>query len=101
MQTIGPQAYHRLPTKVHATSERAERGVCLEWVKPQPSGVVLQLQGGELGEQIAVGPILILRHLPVGEESREGIDGVANGCPPTVRKGEEGIGGDPRRTRQP
>jgi hypothetical protein len=60
-----------------------------EWVNPQPSGVVLQLQGGELGEQIPVGLTLILRHLPVGEESQEGIDGVANGCPATVRKGED------------
>jgi hypothetical protein len=58
-----------------------------EWVNPQPSGVVLQLQGGELG--IPVGLTLILRHLPVGEESQEGIDGVANGCPATVRKGED------------
>jgi hypothetical protein len=50
---------------------------------------VLQFQKGELGEQIAVGPTLILRHLPVGEESQERIDGVANGCPATVRKGED------------
>ena len=37
--------------------------------RPQPSGVVRRPQVGELGEQIAVGPYLILGHLPIGEQS--------------------------------
>ena len=44
-------------------------------------------QVGELGEQIAVGPHPILRHLPICEDSKEGIDGVVGERPAIVWKG--------------
>jgi hypothetical protein len=39
------------------------------YTDPEMSGVVRRPQVGERGEQIAVGSYLILRHLPISEDS--------------------------------
>ena len=46
------------------TAARFER-----YTDPEMSGVVRRPQVGERGEQIAVGSYLILRHLPICEDS--------------------------------
>lgn len=48
LRKIGRKAYHRLPTNVHAASAR---GVCLEWINPQPSGLVSRSRNGVIGSE--------------------------------------------------
>src|SRR6476646_5403638 len=42
---------------------------------------------GEFGEDIAVGPYVVPRHLPVCEDSQEGISGIVRECPAIAREG--------------
>ena len=58
----------------------------------QPSDVVRRSQVGELGEQIAVRSYLILRHLPICEDSKEGIDGVVGERPAIAGVGRRARG---------
>jgi hypothetical protein len=53
----------------------------------QPSEVVWRAYVRKLGEQIAMGPHSISRHLPVCENSQEGIGGVISECPAIGREG--------------
>src|SRR6266849_1604204 len=78
----GRHGAHRSPLTRRQRCLQAPRGEgltpqatdCIEApARPQPSGVVRRPQVGELGQQIAVGPYLILGHLPIGEQSQEGI----------------------------
>ena len=59
---------------------------------PQPSGVVRRPQIRKLGEQVAVGPYLIPRHLSICKDSQEGILDVVGECPAIVREGRRARG---------
>ena len=62
----------------------------------QPLGVVRRPQVGELNKQIAVGPHSVPRHLPVCEDSQEGIGGIVGECPAIGWEGRRA----PRADRQ-
>ena len=49
-------------------------------------------QVGELIKQIVVGPYLVPRHLPVCEDSQEGISGIVGECPAIAREGRRARG---------
>src|SRR5262245_35566681 len=56
-------------------------------VKPGgPSGVVRRPQVGKFWKQVAVRPDLVLHHLPVCEDSHEGVTGVIGERAATARK---------------
>ena len=60
-------------------------------------------QVGEFGEQVFVGPYLILRHLSICEDGKEEIDDVVGECPAIVREGRRprGIIGEDVRQQGP
>src|SRR6266404_5656006 len=51
------------------------------------SGIVRWPEVGKLGKQIAVGPHLVLCHLPVCEDSQEGVSSVVGERPAIAREG--------------
>jgi hypothetical protein len=53
-------------------------------------------QVGELGEQIAVSPYLVIRHLPVCGDSQEDVTGVVAECPAIAPR--EGYARRPKRS---
>ena len=97
MQIIGPQAYHRLPTNVHAISAGC---VCREWVNPQLSGVGPPPQAGKLSEQTVVGPLLIRCHLSICECGQQGIDGECPATVPEARRARGVMGHDLRKFKK-
>src|SRR5262249_34883550 len=52
-----------------------------------PLGIVRRPQVGKPGKQIAMRPYLVFRHLPVCEDSQEGVTGVVGERPAIVREG--------------
>ena len=57
-------------------------------------------QVGELIKQIAVGPYFVPRHLPVCEDSQEGIGGIVGECPAIGREGRRASGVIGQHVRQ-
>ena len=56
------------------------------------SGIMRRPQVGELNKQIAVGPYSVARHLPICEDSQEGISGIVGECPAIAGEGRRACG---------
>ena len=64
------------------------------------SGIMRRPQVGELIKQIAVGPYFVPRHLPVCEDSQEGIGGIVGECPAIGWEGRRASGVIGQHVRQ-
>ena len=60
-------------------------------------GIMWRPQIGELVKQITVGTYFVARHLPVYEDSQEGIRGIVGECPAIGWEGRRVLRLSPRR----